>query len=66
MLSNKIALVTGAASGLGRATAERFLRKGANVIFCDLPSSGGKEIVEKLGPCAIFVPSDVNINDKNL
>jgi len=35
-LASRIALVTGAASGLGRATAERFLRQGAKVILCDL------------------------------
>lgn len=60
MLSSRVALITGAASGLGRASAERFLEQGASVIFCDLPSSAGAEVVQALGSAkAIFVPTDV-------
>lgn len=45
-LSRRIVLITGAASGLGRATAERFVKQGAKVVLCDLPSSEGS-LVEK-------------------
>ena len=55
-------LVTGGASGLGRATAERFVREGARVIICDLPKSAGQELAEKLGENATFSPTDVSVN----
>jgi 3-hydroxyacyl-CoA dehydrogenase / 3-hydroxy-2-methylbutyryl-CoA dehydrogenase len=52
--------VTGGGSGLGRATAERFVREGARVVICDLPKSKGQEVAEKLGPNAVFTPTDVS------
>lgn len=52
-------LVTGGASGLGRATVERLLQKGSNVVFCDLPTSAGAQLVKDLGECAHYVPADV-------
>ncbi len=42
-----VALVTGGASGLGLACVKRFTQQGARVIICDLPSSKGKEIIQK-------------------
>lgn len=53
------ALVTGAASGLGRATAERFVMEGAKVAILDLPNTKGEELADKLGSDAIFVATDV-------
>lgn len=58
-LQNVVTLVTGGASGLGKATVERFVQKGAKVVLCDLPSSPGKEVAEALGENVIFVPTDV-------
>jgi NAD(P)-dependent dehydrogenase (short-subunit alcohol dehydrogenase family) len=58
-LVGRIALVTGAASGLGRATALRFARAGASVIFLDIPSSSGASVVAEAGPRARFVGADV-------
>lgn len=52
-------LVTGGASGLGRATVERLLQKGSKVVFCDLPTSAGSQLVEDLGERALYVPADV-------
>jgi len=52
-------VVTGAASGLGRATAERFVREGAKVVLCDLPKSAGQEVADQLGSDAVFSPTDV-------
>ncbi|MGH3712755.1 MAG: SDR family NAD(P)-dependent oxidoreductase [Micromonosporaceae bacterium] len=57
------ALVTGAASGLGRATAVRLARAGASVMVCDLPGSAGAEVVAELGDTARFVPADVTDPD---
>ncbi len=42
----KVALVTGAASGIGRATSERLSREGAHVAVCDIDESGGKAVAE--------------------
>lgn len=58
-LASRVALVTGAASGLGRATAERFIRQGARVILCDLPSSDGVQVARELGTNCHFSPTDV-------
>ncbi|MFE1950015.1 3-hydroxyacyl-CoA dehydrogenase [Streptomyces sp. NPDC059524] len=51
------ALVTGGASGLGRATAERLAAAGAHVVVLDLPTSDGVAVAKEIG--ATFVPGDV-------
>lgn len=56
-LKDKTALVTGAASGLGRAVAHRLLDAGANVVICDLEHRA--EEVSGIGDRAIFAPTDV-------
>lgn len=58
-ISGASALVTGGASGLGRATARRLYDAGASVILVDLPSSGGLAYAAELGDNAHFVPGDV-------
>lgn len=52
-------LVTGGASGLGRATVERFIKRGSNVVICDLPTSAGSQIANDLGERAHFIQADV-------
>jgi 3-hydroxyacyl-CoA dehydrogenase / 3-hydroxy-2-methylbutyryl-CoA dehydrogenase len=52
-------LVTGGASGLGRATVERFVRAGSKVVLGDLPSSQGQQVANELGDNVVFVPLDV-------
>jgi NAD(P)-dependent dehydrogenase (short-subunit alcohol dehydrogenase family) len=47
-IGSRIALVTGAASGLGRAAATRFAAAGARVVLVDLPSPGLDEAVESI------------------
>lgn len=58
-----VALVTGGASGLGRATATALAGAGARVVVCDLPGSDGAAVAKELGrdraDTARFVPTDV-------
>jgi NAD(P)-dependent dehydrogenase (short-subunit alcohol dehydrogenase family) len=58
------AVVTGGASGLGLATAKRFLAAGANVVILDLPSSPGEEVAAELGDTAKFAAGDVTSEDE--
>lgn len=53
------ALVTGAASGLGEATARRFHRRGAAVLIADLDEQRGKDLATELGERARFLAVDV-------
>jgi NAD(P)-dependent dehydrogenase (short-subunit alcohol dehydrogenase family) len=53
------AVVTGGASGLGRATAERLVKLGAKVVIADLPTSNGVAVAAELGGDTRFVPADV-------
>jgi glucose 1-dehydrogenase len=62
-LTGKVALVTGAASGMGRATAAAFGSAGASVVAADIADEGGKETVEAIrgaGGEARFVRTDVS------
>ena len=52
-------LITGGASGLGRATAVRLARAGASICVVDVNEDSGLEVVEALGESAIFLQCDV-------
>ncbi|XP_053551902.1 3-hydroxyacyl-CoA dehydrogenase type-2 [Bombina bombina] len=54
-----VGLVTGGASGLGRATAERLVRQGASAVILDLPKSEGSSVAQSLGEQCAFSPTDV-------
>src|SRR5438132_8669476 len=62
-LNGKVALITGGASGIGRATALTFAREGAKLIIADMNEDGGQQTVHMItekGGEAIFVRTDVS------
>ena len=62
-LSGKVAVITGADSGIGRATARLFAREGAKVLCADIQESGNPRIdrlIQKDGGQAVFVQADVS------
>jgi 3(or 17)beta-hydroxysteroid dehydrogenase len=62
-LQDKIAFVTGGASGLGEAMVRRFIAEGAQVIIADIDEAGGTALAAELGPAARFVLLDVTRED---
>src|SRR3989441_3544905 len=58
------AIVTGGASGLGRATAERLVAAGASVALLDRPASAGADVAKAMGQRTIFTPADVTSGDE--
>lgn len=62
-LKNKVAIITGAGSGIGRATALLFADNGARVVVADIDEKGGKQVVDEIGKKgaeAIFVKADAS------
>ncbi|MDQ0823774.1 NAD(P)-dependent dehydrogenase (short-subunit alcohol dehydrogenase family) [Arthrobacter sp. V1I7] len=60
-ISNCSAVVTGGASGLGRAAVDKLHGAGARVVIMDLPGSPGQELAQQLGDNAEFVAGDVTV-----
>ncbi|MFQ5434402.1 MAG: beta-ketoacyl-ACP reductase [Anaerolineae bacterium] len=58
-LQDKVALITGGAAGIGKATAVRFAEEGATVIICDVNQQVGTETVKALGGNARFYQVDI-------
>jgi NAD(P)-dependent dehydrogenase (short-subunit alcohol dehydrogenase family) len=59
MLQGKVAIITGGASGIGRASAELFVANGAKVIIADVQDAAGSELAATLGEAALFHHTDV-------
>jgi len=59
-LENKVAVVTGAASGFGEGMAKRFAEEGAKVVVADLNGGGAARVAKEIGSAAIAIASDVS------
>jgi len=58
-LEGKVAVITGAASGIGRASARRFAAEGAKVVVADLDEAGGQAVAKEID--GLFVAADVTM-----
>ncbi|HLB71489.1 MAG: 3-oxoacyl-[acyl-carrier-protein] reductase [Candidatus Methanoperedens sp.] len=67
-LENKVAIITGAGSGIGRMTALLFAKEGANVVVADVNEKGGMEVVSEIkknGSDAFFAKLDVTRREQS-
>jgi NAD(P)-dependent dehydrogenase (short-subunit alcohol dehydrogenase family) len=60
-LDGKVAVITGAASGIGRASARRFAAEGARVEVVDLDEQAGRAVADEIG--GLFVRADVTVQE---
>ncbi|KAG2301560.1 hypothetical protein Bca52824_030211 [Brassica carinata] len=60
-LEGKVALITGGASGLGKATAGEFIHHGARVVIVDSNAESGTKAAKELGVSAEFMRCDVTV-----
>jgi NAD(P)-dependent dehydrogenase (short-subunit alcohol dehydrogenase family) len=63
-LEGKTAIITGAASGIGKGVAELFVGEGANVVVADLNEEAGHEVVAELGDKTRFLKVDVTSDEQ--
>jgi NAD(P)-dependent dehydrogenase (short-subunit alcohol dehydrogenase family) len=66
-LKNQVAVITGGASGIGRATALRFADEGASVAILDTNSKHGEEVLQQIrnsGHKALFLQTDISIEEQ--
>jgi 3-oxoacyl-[acyl-carrier protein] reductase len=59
-LKNKVAIITGAASGFGEGMAKRFAEEGAKVVVADLNAKGAERVAGEIGDAAIAIQTDVS------
>ena len=62
-LSEKVAIITGGARGMGESHVRRFIEEGAQVVFTDINTAAGEALAEELGENAVFVKHDVTDAD---
>src|SRR5579871_4762709 len=59
-LAGKVAIVTGGAGGIGRASCEMLAAEGARVVVADVDAVAGKEVADRIGDAAAFMQTDVS------
>jgi 3alpha(or 20beta)-hydroxysteroid dehydrogenase len=64
MLEGKVAIITGAAQGMGEKHAIRFVKEGAKVVVTDIKDEPGQALADKLGPNAIYMHLDVTSEEQ--
>jgi NAD(P)-dependent dehydrogenase (short-subunit alcohol dehydrogenase family) len=62
-LQNKIAVITGGGSGIGRATARLFAREGAQVIVAEINAAQAQQVADEIGANALAIATDVTSED---
>ncbi|MGD9913763.1 MAG: SDR family oxidoreductase [Rhizobiaceae bacterium] len=63
-LKDKVAVITGAASGFGEGMAKRFAEEGAKVVVADLNAKGAERVAREIGKAAVAVTTDVSSRAK--
>ena len=58
-LHGRVAVITGAGSGIGAGTAVRFVREGCRVVIADIQDEAGSRVADDLGPAAVYTRCDV-------
>ena len=58
-LTEKVAIITGAAGGIGAAAARLFVAEGARVVIADISDTPGRQLAQELGERAVFQKLDV-------
>src|SRR6202161_2895647 len=62
-LNGKLAVITGATSGIGLRTAEVFVAEGAKIVIAGRRAPEGEALAKKLGPACLFRRTDVTVED---
>jgi NAD(P)-dependent dehydrogenase (short-subunit alcohol dehydrogenase family) len=62
-LEGKVAIITGGTSGIGESSARLFVREGCRVVIAGRSAAAGARLTEELGSAALFVRTDVSVED---
>lgn len=63
-LDNQVAVITGGASGIGKASVKLFVKEGARVVIADILDDYGQSLAEEMGENAVFLHTDVSQEDQ--